>query len=585
MASGDPPPPSSSAAAEPPPKRLRAASHDDIRQLDAAISRAQARVSIEQTLADTRMQLVRLDELCTLEPDNAGELQALRAPLVQTIAELERAIAAAGAAAAGIVDTTTDEDDSDDDLDDLDDLDDDDDDDDDLDDDGERRRGVVGRIAPNRRGGYIVEDDDGSAGTSATAAECSGEGGGVWFHMHDVIFERGGFEWVCRGLEVSFRHGVDANGCACALDVRAVNGSPLPTNIVSGAASWTGRKPTQEDRYVNGHSMPHALGRWFAVIDGHGGPACADFAAARLHGHVAAAYQTSGAKGELVASALTSGFLKADAVYLQQATRRGAQDGATALAALVRSPIEMYVANLGDSRAVMGQVTRGRTQVAARCITTDHKPGLARERERAEYAGGLVASIAGIWRVTTAVSAPSAGRAGLLSMMSFGGVRDRVWLAVSRALGDLPLKEPKPVVSAEPEIHKVDVDPSKDAFLVLACDGVWDVLDNEQVVQIVARRLFGSVDDVAPASEANASAPKSMEELAAEDVVRTSYQEGSGDNLTCVVMRFAWFDSKTWTMRDGYSDGVTVAAAAADAGNADAGNAGAAEDGASKPPN
>lgn len=74
-----------------------------------------------------------------------------------------------------------------------------------------------------------------------------------------------------------------------------------------------------------------------------------------------------------------------------------------------------------------------------------------------------------------------------------------------------------------------------------------------------------------------------MEELAAEDVVRTSYQEGSGDNLTCVVMRFAWFDSKTWTMRDGYADGATVAAAAADAGNADAGNAGAAEDGASKP--
>ena len=55
-------------------------------------------------------------------------------------------------------------------------------------------------------------------------------------------------------------------------------------------------------------------------------------------------------------------------------------------------------------------------------------------------------------------------------------------LAVSRAIGDVALQ---PYVTCEPEIltHALEAD---DALLVLASDGVWDVLSNEDVARVVS---------------------------------------------------------------------------------------------------
>merc|ERR1712226_1280054 len=122
------------------------------------------------------------------------------------------------------------------------------------------------------------------------------------------------------------------------------------------------------------------------------------------------------------------------------------------------------------------------------------------------------------------------GRVFLPSAVTFGGRAIPRWgLAVSRSFGDLLLKEPERygcessvapggLVTADPEIHVVDLDPSTDRFVVLACDGIWDVLRDEDASAVCASQA-GAV----PAAHA---------------LVRHAFAAGSGDNLTALVV--AW---------------------------------------------
>mmetsp|Transcript_22126 Transcript_22126/g.74702 ORF Transcript_22126/g.74702 Transcript_22126/m.74702 type:complete len:148 (-) Transcript_22126:284-727(-) len=111
------------------------------------------------------------------------------------------------------------------------------------------------------------------------------------------------------------------------------------------------------------------------------------------------------------------------------------------------------VVNVGDSRAAMVQ-----TGGSARPLSSDHKPNRPDEKARVEAAGGHVI-FAGCWRVQGD-------------------------LAVSRAFGDCHLK--RYGVTAEPEIKTYELGPS-DAFLVLASDGLWDVVDEQQCAKVVLR--------------------------------------------------------------------------------------------------
>lgn len=121
----------------------------------------------------------------------------------------------------------------------------------------------------------------------------------------------------------------------------------------------------------------------------------------------------------------------------------------------------LYIANCGDSRAVL---CRDGSPVFT---TQDHKPGLPSEKERIVKAGGSVM----VQRVNGS-------------------------LAVSRALGDYEYKNVEgmgpceQLVSPEPEIFVRDRDDGLDEFLVLACDGIWDVMTNEDLCQYIHSRLL-----------------------------------------------------------------------------------------------
>lgn len=138
------------------------------------------------------------------------------------------------------------------------------------------------------------------------------------------------------------------------------------------------------------------------------------------------------------------------------------QAGCTAIVALLHHD-RLYIANAGDSRAVLSRAGH------ALPLSFDHKPGHSKERERVIAAGGFISEIGGVCRVN-----------GNLSL--------------SRAIGDLRYKSngdlspASQIITAEPDVEQITLT-SEDRFFVLACDGIWDVLTNQEVVDFVNSRL------------------------------------------------------------------------------------------------
>ena len=287
-----------------------------------------------------------------------------------------------------------------------------------------------------------------------------------------------------------------------------------------GVAAVQGRRPYMEDMFVaaplrgagatgvanvaaaEGVGLTHV----FAVFDGHGGKRAAQWAHDNLLSNLLAklaakAGEASGGDGGGGASnggsseddaaaletASVDAFLQTDAEFLRRATQHHIPDGSTAVCALLQKAgadgaTDVLVANLGDSRAAL--VKR---DGAARPISFDHKPNRPDEEARVRAAGGQVI-FAGCWRVQGD-------------------------LAVSRAFGDCHLK--RFGVSARPELHRWRLE-RDDAYLVLASDGLWDVVDEVQCGKVLLRakdRLEGA---------------RALERLATD--------RGSMDNITVLVV-------------------------------------------------
>lgn len=190
---------------------------------------------------------------------------------------------------------------------------------------------------------------------------------------------------------------------------------------------------------------------------------------------------------DMVKNAIKSGFLRID-----QSMRITSQDmsGCTAVCALV-SPTHLFIANCGDSRAVLYDGTR------PKFVTEDHKPLNPKERKRIIDAGGCATQ------------------------------RINGTLAVSRALGDFEFKKDilrgpcEQLVSPEPEVTVIERHPG-DEFLILACDGIWDVMDNNDLCQFVRHKLM-----IEP----------NLENICSS-VLDVCLHKGSRDNMSIIIVVF-----------------------------------------------
>ncbi|KZV54396.1 putative protein phosphatase 2C 52-like [Dorcoceras hygrometricum] len=139
--------------------------------------------------------------------------------------------------------------------------------------------------------------------------------------------------------------------------------------------------------------------------------------------------------------------------------------GSTAVT-IVKQGSNLFMGYIGDSRAILGSKDNNDRMVAIQ-LTVDLKPDLPREAERIKRCKG---------RVFALQDEPEVQRVWL-------PFDDAPGLAMARAFGDFCLKE-YGVISIPEFSHRILTD--RDKFVVLASDGVWDVLSNEEVVEIVA---------------------------------------------------------------------------------------------------
>ncbi|RDY07824.1 putative protein phosphatase 2C 33, partial [Mucuna pruriens] len=166
---------------------------------------------------------------------------------------------------------------------------------------------------------------------------------------------------------------------------------------------------------------------------------------------------------------LKESFLKAFKVMDRELKTHRSIDafcsGTTAVT-LVKQGQDLIVGNVGDSRAVLGTREKDDSLVAVQ-LTVDLKPNLPAEAERIRKCKG---------RVFALQDEPEVARVWLPNNDSPG-------LAMARAFGDFCLKDFGLISVPEVSYRRLT---EKDEFIVLATDGIWDVLSNKEVVDIVA---------------------------------------------------------------------------------------------------
>eukprot|EP00708_Paratrimastix_pyriformis_P004114 GAFH01002939.1.p2 GENE.GAFH01002939.1~~GAFH01002939.1.p2 ORF type:complete len:277 (+),score=46.88 GAFH01002939.1:114-833(+) len=217
------------------------------------------------------------------------------------------------------------------------------------------------------------------------------------------------------------------------------------------------------------------------VYDGHGGREAVDLAVRRLHELF---LETLRAKPQSsMREIFEEVFEKTDKEMADQGIDF---NGTTAVVAYLRTEPRgrvLYTANCGDARAVLVRHD-GPAPVGHR-VSFDHKPNLPEEIERIRQASGFVA-----------------------------GNRVNGILSVSRALGDHAMKQ---YVISKPFTLETVLLPT-DTHLVVACDGVWDVLTDQDVAELV--HAF----------------PEDCQK-AAETLKDRALAKGSMDNISSMVVR------------------------------------------------
>jgi serine/threonine protein phosphatase PrpC len=281
-----------------------------------------------------------------------------------------------------------------------------------------------------------------------------------------------------------------------------------------------GFRKKMEDEHIH-TIMPSAPDHLFlGVLDGHGGVRCASYVSGtdprrnpedkclieileetkEWAGYLGSGKSDgTGRNIDLLKKALVSAFILMDwnmRMYLDRNPSIAKTFGGCTGVIVMITPEYIVCANAGDSRAIMSKIGKP-TAIA---LSHDHKPNNMGERRRIEAAGGFIQ-------------------------------KERVDgnLAVSRGFGDFEFKMDE---SKGPEAQKVSCIPdiivyARDAhieWIILACDGLWDVCSNERAIGLV--REFGD------------SASNTIVNIA-EKMCEKALELDSNDNISVIVVKLS----------------------------------------------
>lgn len=274
------------------------------------------------------------------------------------------------------------------------------------------------------------------------------------------------------------------------------------------------KSPENQDSFITS-SNPSGSKCLIGVFDGHGekGKRISEFAKVQIAKNLFNSKELHSNP----ASALEGAYFDAQRQIERMHSGEAFHSGTTAIAAYQHRD-RLFIANVGDSRAVLGRSNsrEGGDGLRAVELSSDQRPGRSDERKRILSAGGVVQQSQ--YPVRQVPGGPP-------RLMRLGP--ERVWdrtgccgLCVTRSLGDIAMQ---PFVVACPEIHEKQIE-VQDKFLILGSDGVWDRLQSQEAVDIAARHN----DPSAAAREIT-------------DVARQRWHHETqghvSDDITAVVMR------------------------------------------------
>ena len=251
---------------------------------------------------------------------------------------------------------------------------------------------------------------------------------------------------------------------------------------------------------------------FFAVYDGHGGNGCSLYLKEKLH-HFIKNF-TKESLNEAI-NTVEEKFMSEEA--LDEKGEIKDPSGSCGIMALIQKN-KLIIANVGDSRLVLFKKN------SLYFSTEDHKPGSPSEKTRIEKGGGMV------------YQTPS-----LIPLHQNGKEIEPPWrvlpgrLSVSRTFGDVEAKNEKlggmkNVVVALPDITEIELDEDFN-FMVLGCDGIFDVLSNEEILECI--KIVLKEKEINDLNNVNIS---ELCGYIADMIIKSSLAKDSYDNVSCIVV-------------------------------------------------
>ena len=249
--------------------------------------------------------------------------------------------------------------------------------------------------------------------------------------------------------------------------------------------SLQGKRDENEDKHEHIINKDIHPINFFAVYDGHGGKTVSNFLKKNLCKYYINKIDIkyfSKSNYEIIKNYTNKVYERLQHMLLKKHPRISQICGSTACVGIQYNN-DLWIINVGDSRAIKCNKSN-----IAEQLSLDHKPNNPLEKNRIEQLGGKIDFDGFDWRING--------------------------LSLSRAFGD---NDCIPYVNNTPDIFKYEL-ASDDKFIIFACDGLYDVLSNQDIVDFILD-LFNNL----------------FTGNYAKELAEYAYKKGSSDNITVII--------------------------------------------------
>lgn len=272
--------------------------------------------------------------------------------------------------------------------------------------------------------------------------------------------------------------------------------------MITHSISMLGKRSSNEDQHeiiinLDGNNSEIKDINLFGIFDGHGGKDVAKY----INSHIPQFFTRTHMSYEINNKEKMKKYIEKVYDHVQNSLEKKLKNisytiGSTALVGIFyknKKSTKMYIVNVGDCRVV-----KCNNDSIAIPLSKDHKPHLIDEKKRIEKIGGKIIFDGDDWRIEN--------------------------LSVSRAFGDM---DATPYVTHKPEIFCYTLKKT-DKFMIFACDGLWDVLSNQDAVDFVLSKL----DDINKIVNMTGYSINNI----ANQLGSYAIEKGSYDNVSIIIV-------------------------------------------------